>query len=95
MFKRKKVKPEHSRCSGSGIFDVCVLNWQFCSHMEFVQVFCHVDESFLTLDTKSYEPPKKKYTTNVKTLIASCKTRIMEDPCRNFEIEPKRQRKQL
>ena len=66
MFKREKARMEASRVSGSAIFDLFILNWDFNSQMEFLRVSCNVDESFLLLDAKPYEPPKKECSINVK-----------------------------
>ena len=66
MFKREKARMEASRVSGSAIFDLFILNWDFNSQMEFLRVSCNVDESFSSLESKPYEPPKKECSINFK-----------------------------
>ena len=65
MFKCEKARME---CSGVSGFATYLYVWHedFYRQMEFLQVFCNVDESFSLLYAKSNESPKKKRTINVK-----------------------------
>ena len=64
IFKRERSREEASKVSGSGSTDVYSSSWEYYSQMAFLSVTCNVDESYSSLESEPYVPPKKKKTKN-------------------------------